>query len=220
LAGTGDPDAAFTAIATELDRFSVAGLTAEIRASQEIGAGSLKVIGTIYDSAGHDVGRFSRDLLVIGDRWRAFHMAFELDPHVRGGAFRSAFFQHAEAVYRKYGIDDVRVSAEKIGSYLWAKEGFRFCGDIEGQRQAQVELWKSRGRTLAQLALERGDLTASFVAGLDATFTAIEMAESDPLEPREIANFGKNHTWVANGHTVWLGKEILIDWNWNGIKEL
>lgn len=71
-------------------------------------------------------------------------MVFELEPQVRGRAFGEAFFRHAESVYRSHGIDDIRVSAEQIGSSLWAKEGFAFMGDADEQRQAEVELWASR----------------------------------------------------------------------------
>lgn len=215
-----DPDAAFAAIAEELDGFSSDGLTVAIAARQEMGLGSLKLAGAIYDESGHRVGTFSRDLLVIGSRRRAFHMVFELEPQVRGRAFREAFFRHAEAVYRSYGIDDIRVSAEQIGSYLWAKEDFVFMGDKHGQRQAEVELWMSRGRSCAEAAVARGDLPEAVMMEIDALFAEIAAGGREPLEPRDLARLAYQHTWTSDGHTVWLGKEMLIDWAWNGIKTL
>lgn len=220
MAGSGDPDAAFAAIVKELHGFSAGGLTAEIKTNQDMGQGSLKLIGTVYDSDGYEVGRFSRDLLVIGERWRAFHMAFELEPNARGGPFRDAFFRRAEDAYRKYGIDDIRVSAEKIGGYLWAKEGFRFCGDEQAQRDAEVDLWRSRGRALAKAAVQSAHLPGSVLAELEATFKGIADGTRAALEPHELAELGKQHTWLSDGHTVWIGKQLLIDWNWNGIKDL
>lgn len=217
----GDPDAAFAAIAKELDGFSSDGLTVKIDARQEMGPGSLKLDGRIYDEDGRSVGFFTRDLLVVDNgRRRAFHMVFELDPRVRGRAFREAFFRHAESVYRSHAVGDIRVSAERIGSYLWAKEGFAFMGDTDGQRRAELDLWASRGRPFAEAAVGRGDLPEAELQKSEAVFAEIADRSREPLEPGDVARLADQYTWTSQGHTVWLGKEMLIDWEWNGIKLL
>jgi hypothetical protein len=215
-----DPDAAFAAIADQLHGFAAGGLVAEItKTSDEMGRGSLNLIGAVLKD-GIEVGRFSRTLLDTDGHWRAFHMRFDLDPEARGGPFRDAFFKHAESVYQERGIDDIRVTAEDIGSYLWAKEGFHFLGNEDDRRTAVVDLWKTRGRPIANHAVQRGDLPATVRAEIEQKFTEIEAGTEKPLEPVELAELAADHTWHSGGHKIWLGKEMLIGWSWNGIKDI
>lgn len=220
MAPKGNPDTAFAEIAENLHGFTSSGLVVEItKAFQEMGPGSLALVAAIYKDD-VEVGRFSRTLLDLDGRWRAFHMRFDIDPPARGGSFRKDFFHHAEATYRAHGIDDIRVSAEEIGSYLWAKEGFRFMGDEESQRTAEIELWETRGSSLAEQAVKRGDLPELVYEQIEETFAAIRAGTQKPLKPAELADLGSGHTWTSAGHPVWLGKAMLIGWSWNGIKDL
>ena len=92
--------------------------------------------------------------------------------------------------------------------------------EFAGQPDAEVARWESHGRAVGKKAVAARHLPESAFQEVDALFADIAADYRAPLGPQELAMLANQHTWTSNGHVLWLGKEFLLGWKWNGFRDL
>ena len=126
------------------------------------------------------------------------HSSLELTPGMQGQGFATRFNAHAEAGYRRAGIEQITLDANlDVGGYAWARAGYDFAN--EASRISVVSHAESMAAFYppdVQRAIER----------------VVRNPNSTPIE---FAMIG--HT---PGATTWPGKEIMLGAGWDGVKRL
>lgn len=91
-----------------------------------------EVYGRVYTPEGHHVGGFHRDVGLDEDGWLSVvHQGLDLETPHQGTGFATAFNAHAEAEYRRLGVERITFEQTKdVGGYAWARQGFEFRHDL------------------------------------------------------------------------------------------
>jgi len=195
--------------------------------------GQMFVEGTIHNSRGREVGRFSRSIEVGDDgKVYAHHGNMELDGRVQGSGFASEFNGHAVDWYRQSGVDIVYLDAHNIGKYAWASQGFNFGSRQDTQYHLDelhdhVEAIRSgSGKSKYGEAIPRKLRGAKDLdAQLDAADHLIERAgrtkygEPDYPTAYEISQIGRSSGQGRSDQ--WLGKQFMLTGpTWQGFLQL
>jgi len=208
------------AIVEELRSFSFAGFTVDATVEEETDS-LIAVRGHIYDSSGEEVGHYDRHFANRDGAWEVHHEGLYLDPGIQGRGFGTAFQRESEEVYERHGVDQISMFAQEVGSYAWHNFGYHLAGTPEVRQKQCAAIWnKHGGRDRARAALDAGRIDQSLFDATNKLFEAIAHGQHDPVEPDEIAAIGREIVWTENTRKMWLGKTILINSQWTGVKSL
>jgi len=149
-----------------------------------------------------------------------------------GSGFASALVKEIEKRAVPVGVVESNVHAVNIGGYAWATMGFEFdprqynYGDDSPHPLDAEQVVRAQSQQVAssmlyemeRLAEDRPDLLSQV-----SEFAAV--AESGQLSLRELADWGRERSWMETTETGtrenWLGKQGLIRGDdWNGVKFL
>jgi GNAT superfamily N-acetyltransferase len=212
----------FDRLVRDLRKFKHAEMRADLTIDREA-PNLVHVRGVVLDAQNEEVGRgisrtfFFRD----GEGWEVRHEGLYLNPEAQCKGFGSAFEQYSMEIYRRAGVVQVSLRAEQIGSFAWRNLGYRLPSDPVVRRKQSVAIWTEHGgRSRAQVAVERGHVTQEQLNEIEELFSAIEQGNREPLEPFEIGDLGTDTRWEEDGRHMWLGRAILTNAKWTGIKEL
>lgn len=183
------------------DGFSAGGLTAKIRREDHWPPRGGKVTFDINDERGRHAGygqyHFQGDTAHID---RIF-----LDTDAQDNGFATALHKHFFDTLREHGTKKVHLEAVEIGSYAWARAGFKW------QRDPAVEQ-KRMYRDADLFAAHRNHVPQELFDELDRKVKAGEFSSE-----AELAAFGRQFTWKdQRGHTMWLGKLVMLNGDWDG----
>lgn len=205
------------------------GLTAVVTESTPVhtGAKFILVSGNVNDAAGNRVGTFTRAISEKNGKFIARNSSLNLSPKVRGQGFAEGFNANAVDWYRDNGIAEVHLIATEVGGYAWARAGYDFAspqsatavlmrvleatepgstahGDVNSKA---ARIPKER---LAAQRLLAGEL---FDRSEGATF-----GNAGYPTPYEISQLGR---WPSAGKDdMWIGKAIMLDSSWEGVRYL
>lgn len=207
------------AIAEAIHGFSADGYTAKITQY-----GQLTFTGTVIDSEGRAVGRFSRS---FESTTKVYHGSFTMDEPHRGSGFGTKFIQHSFDAYKDNGFTTVGVGTANIGRYQWAKQGFGFSPGSDRVVFNHIRD-VANGTAYYNVASAGDPQREAKLALLDELVRQID--EGTIKTPAQIAAFGRRTSWEfatagPQGTTkqvkMWLGKWLLLQGpGWNGIKKL
>lgn len=209
--------------------------TGDVKVSRGHGRGSIKVSGTIFDSSGSDVGMFTRQLrpLKSGDI-EAEHVTLLLNKDVQGQGFAHAFNKHLFDWYRENGVSRVRLLADSdVGGYAWARAGYDWQpDDVDGllDMQNRIDLARRDGSgILKRVPAERREEQRRLAQQLYLDVADTVTEDTDPDDelpdvielwptPFELSQLGR---WEGAGRDDWwIGKSIMMDSNWWGVRYL
>jgi hypothetical protein len=190
-----------------------AGLTTQVTFANRFNGGpegddtGVTVRIRITDADGNQVGEAERAIYRDGDgNLAAVHELLDIDPEVRGQGFASAFNQHLTDWYRQQGVERIELTANiDVGGYAWASHGYDFADEDSAQRIANrlMEHVDSAPPDVRQAARE-------LLARFDRPFGS----DGFPT-PFEVSRLGR-----AEGAKSWLGKTVLLNSSWEGVKWL
>lgn len=195
------------------------------------------ISGKIRDASGDAVGRFTRILMRGGDGLSVEHSYLHLDPAHQGQGFAKAFNGFLYDWYRASGVKYVRVHANiDVGGYTWATQGFDFedADSAEGilerlQDQAdavQETIWRTRDKT--KTARPDDQALAEIKASLKRSQDQVDAAR-DILARADEHRFGTDHYPSAfeisqcgrhEGADDWIGRRVMLDSDWHGVRWL
>jgi len=192
---------------------SFAGLNAEVVGASPLMGGpdgadpGVSVRIRLTDADGNEVGHAERGIYRDADgNLAAVHELLELDPEVRGQGFASAFNQHLTDWYRQQGVERIELTANiDVGGYAWASHGYDFADEESAQRIANRLMERLDG---APPEVQRG--ARELLSRFDRPFGS----DGFPT-PFEISRLGRDP-----GATSWLGKDVLLNSAWEGVKWL
>lgn len=161
--------------------------------------GRTMVTVRIVDAKGNQVGEACRTVHPAGQA-RINHNYLVLDSGTRGQGFATRFNAHTEAAYRTNGIRMITLHADiDVGGYAWARAGYDFRNN------------QTRSATTRQAYVE--SLTRGHPRSVVDRFR--QLMTDSKATPLDVAMVG--HT---PGATLWPGKEIMLDSDWQGVKML
>ena len=189
---------------------------------------SISVEGKIYDSAGHEIGDFSRSIgpvemhyggVVRREIW-AEHKIVQLDPKYQGKGFGTEFNRRAINWYRASKVYGIGLSDHN--GYVWASQGFDFANGImpdhkvEELRDLVAALRAGRTRdkynaTIPKQLREAPNLDAQLSAADALLKRATTIKPGKPGYPTayEVSQLGR-----ASGQSgktaTWLGKYLKV----------
>jgi hypothetical protein len=161
----------------------------------------------ITDADGNEVGSASR--AVYRDEngnLAAVHEELVLDPEVRGNGFAAEFNRNLTDWYRSQGVERIELTANiDVGGYAWASHGYDFADEDSAQRIAN-RLMEHIDSAPPEVQKQARELLKRF----DRPFGS----EGFPT-PFEISRLGRDP-----GAASWLGKDVLLNSAWEGVKWL
>lgn len=189
----------------------------------------VSVGGSVYDSRGHNVGRFTRQIQkdpTTGDL-TVYHAFLQINGTTQGNGFSNAFNGHLINWYRQSGVKQVTVHANiDVGGYTWASFGYDFATRsdarmMEGRfRDAlrDLEAGSYHGRRIQGAGMDRDHQ----IAELKALMQRIDdYSFGQPGYPtaRDFSQTGK---WQGAGgrSDVWIGKALMLGMSWHGVYRL
>jgi GNAT superfamily N-acetyltransferase len=210
-----------TQLLNDLNAYERGGLRALLRVKSDEDP-VVEVIGEIVDDDGANAGDLSRHYVRRQGAWVASHTGLYLDPAFQGRGFGRGFHRHSEDVYRRHGISQISLFAKMKGAYAWHTEGFKLAGPPERRRQHCIDIWeKWGGRERAAKAVQEERVAQAAYDGAASEFSRVSRQERDPMEPDEIARLGADARWRDDdGREMWLGRLILTDSQWVGVKQI
>lgn len=206
-----------------------AGLSAVVTESTAVHRGGklLVTAGNVNDANGKRVGTFTRSISEKDGKWIARHSSLNLASKVRGQGFAEEFNANAIGWYRDNGISEVHLNTAEVGGYAWARAGYDFA-DVGGASAVLMRVLEAAepGSTahgdvnskaaripkdrLAEQRRIAGDL---FDRSEGATFGDVGYPT-----PYEISQLGR---WPGAGKDdMWIGKAIMLDSSWAGVRYL
>lgn len=199
-------------------RFAYAGLRTEVDRVEPYADGSIGIYGQVFREDGAKVGVFNR-VLHYGDQppW-VHHKRFGLDRDVQGSGFAAAFNQDLYDWYRASGFDHIQLTANiDVGGYAWATQGFDFA-NAEVARQFVAGF--DRSRTPAEWATKLGqdqDHVERSLAQLDDLVARVRAGEH--ITAYQFSQVGRL-PGQGGKDALWLGKFLMLNFNWLGTKAL
>lgn len=199
-------------------RFEYGGLRTAVDRVEPYSDGSMGIYGQIFAQDGSKVGVFNR-VIHYGDvpPW-VHHKRFGLVPEVQGSGFASAWNQDMYDWYRASGFDRVQLTANiDVGGYAWATQGFDFATDLVAR---QFVAGFDRSRTPEQLATRLGQPVEHVVqslAQLDDLVARVRAGEH--VTAYEFSQVGRLRG-QGGKDALWLGKFLMLNFNWLGTKAL
>jgi len=205
----------------DLNAFSAGGLSTRLEVKADDGT-VVETGGEIVDQNGNHAGTVSRSYVRREGNWEARHTGLYLDEPFQQRGFGRAFQRASEVTYRKHGIGQVSLFAQGTGAYAWHSEGFQLAGPPERRCQQCLDIWRKwGGRERAHDALQAGHVTQAEFGAADEEFSRVERGDRASMEPGDIAAIGANKRWKdTGGREMWLGRVILTDSRWTGVKQL
>lgn len=205
------------------------GLTATVTEATPVelaGRNSLIVAGNIEDDQGNRVGTFTRSVSLNKEDGKrtASHSSLNLAPKMRGQGFAEAFNSNAIDWYRANGIGEVHLFTAEVGGYAWARAGYDWGAPsgAEGvlKRVKAAAEPSSFGISVDGNAVPDDRLEAQRQLARDLLKRAesAKFGEVGYPTPYEISQLGR---WPGAGKDdMWIGKAIMLDSSWQGVRYL
>jgi GNAT superfamily N-acetyltransferase len=196
------------AVIDRLDGFEHAGLRTTVSKRRVHPPSGGEVEFDILDESGEMVG-------YIGRSWQGDAVKLDrlwLEPQHQGSGFATAFYKHSLSAFRDLGFEKVKTQAIQVGSYAWAKWGFRF------DRRPQVAV-----EQIVTDAVEKGRWNEAVQAGVPdwmQTDFVERVTAGRFTSEAELASYGREHVWTENDQAMWLGKKVLMNAGWFGTLDL
>jgi hypothetical protein len=166
---------------------------------------NIRIDGVVLKD-GKRVGSFDT---VIHPRGReAFHEGLFLDKSVQGGGFAGEWTAHVGMGYARTGIEKIGAfAASDVGGYAWAQRGFDWRFKMPSQ-----SVWNNMNNY--------ADLAPTPEIGQELARMIRNTKMGRPPTPQQVANLGRDASWVSGGKTTWMGKEIMMGSDWSAVMDL
>lgn len=192
---------------------------ASVNPSTYTTTGEPKVVvnAKIVDSEGREVGMISRTLKINrnGDI-RVVHSLMKIyDDENKGTGFSSQFSAASEELYERMNVAEIEVMAAWDGSYVWARAGYDWNLDDYSVRMALGAVPEALDDALEQAILDNRPEDANRIGDIIERFDTLSSDDPDYPTPLEIASLESQDPNITS-----LGRLILTDTNWFGIKRL
>lgn len=186
------------------------------RFSESDGGAKLFFNGDIYNDRGEKVGTAERTLVIDSDGSASvYHNLMEIDEENRGTGFSTEFSAAAEELYKKLGIDAIRLQASWDGSYVWAKAGYQWDTE-KGNKGVVLGSIRSQIRSAIETARNDGRLRDSDnLQDLLDRLTDLDMEDPNFPTPLEIASLKSEDPDRPN-----FAYDFMYNTDWRGIKRL
>lgn len=186
------------------------------RFSQSEGGAKLFFDGDILNDQGDNVGTAERTLFIDKDgKASILHRLMEINEENRGKGFSTAFSAASEELYKKLGIDAIRLTASWDGSYVWAKAGYQW--DTERSSKSNV-LGGVREQLVDFIEVARNDgrlRDADKMQDLLDRLNDLDMSDPNFPTPQEIASIESEDPNLPN-----FAHDLMYGTDWMGIKPL
>jgi ADP-ribosyltransferase exoenzyme/Phage Mu protein F like protein len=190
---------------------------------------SIGIDGKIYNSAGLEIGYFSRSIspttlhytdgTVRREIWAEHHIV-QLEPKYQAKGFGGPFNRRAIDWYRQSGVHGVSLSDHN--GYVWASQGFDFAGGIVPESTIQAlrdtiadlragKIADQYGVKYPKALREAGDLSAQLAAADNILVRLASVRPGQPGYPTayEISQVGR--TTQRGKTSTWLGKHFMFN---------
>lgn len=172
----------------------------------------------IKDSEGYTIGDTQRSIhvtpngtIIVG------HGQLILDNESRGQGFSTAFSAASEAMYKKMGVDRIRLWTIRDGSYVWAQAGYVWDPSMNKESATGMVIEKLEDALQAAISDGReSDVLA--LSDLIERMNTLDLADPDFPTPKEIANIVSEDQEKFPDRAF--GRSILTDSEWYGVKYL
>lgn len=209
------------------------GYTIKVKAENIMSGTLFTVEGTIHNEYGRQVGSFEREINfdMHGPEHRDYgttvvkHETLVLEASAQGKGIADALNAHSMEMYRKYGVDRIETHAGyDVGGYTWAVAGFRIEGSVPRHEEIAQLMNDGVKYKLPQL-MKEGHLTEEQRDDVLHKLNALREASlaGEDIQPIHIASLGEDtHKFKREGnsgdpYTTWVGKELLLGRNWEGV---
>jgi hypothetical protein len=191
--------------------------------SVEVNPGGITTImGEVRDLDGNRVGQFIR-AIKRGDDGKlvADHNILQLAKRIQGQGLAKAFNGQLIDWYRQSGVDRIELTANvDVGGYSWARNGYDWA-----KARAAEKVMHRLEKSIQDLEAGKGtdgmtDVAAQIKAGraLLARARTASFGEDRYPTPYEISELGRPQGARPADH--WLGKLVLLDSSWSGVRYL
>lgn len=172
---------------------------------------------------GQNLGRADRKIrkLRLDDGsfvYDAHHSIFQLNKAAQGRGISTAFLRESENLYKQMGLDRVSLNANiDVGGYAWARSGFDWndWSDLNYViRRFEKRLADDQALLIAGKAPLMSVSEREAIIELRKRTTQKAFREGKAPTPFELSQLGYNNS------DTWLGKEVMLGSDWDGVKVL
>ena len=192
---------------------------ASVNPSTYTTTGEPKVVvnAKIVNSDGVEVGVISRTLKqnANGDI-RVVHSLMKIyDDENKGTGFSSQFSAASEELYERMNVSEIETMAAWDGSYVWARAGYDWNLDDYSVNMALGAVPEALDEALERAILDNRPEDANKIGDIIERLDSLSSDDPDFPTPLEIASLESQDPNISS-----LGRQILTDTNWFGIKRL
>lgn len=159
----------------------------------------------------------------IPDYNMVYHKYFKLNEGYRGNGVSEVLMEESMNLWKKLGVGKVTLNANiDVGGYAWARYGFnfknvgsmnRFFNEANYRLLSASSNYPVKPKNISGEDWERG--MAEF-RKLMARATAHNFKNGTAPTPFEISQIGRKLTQAGGRDSMWFGKLIMLDSNWDG----
>lgn len=208
------------------------GLRTEVTAvDQPSGSTDTIVKGAVYNQSGKQIGQFRRSFgRDASGALYAGHELLKLDENVKGSGFATEFNNRLYDWYRRSGVQRVQLRTAWDGGFVWARAGYDWANQesadkVRDRLKLGVDQLRKKNAKPLGYRSPRGmkvkDRERQFEAAdaLIARWEAAKFGEPDYPTPFELSELGRV-AGQSGRNEMWLGKWVMLDSAWNGVKWL
>ena len=181
------------------------------------GEPKIVITAKIVNSDGEEVGIISRTLKQNsnGDI-RVVHSLMKIyDDENKGTGFSSQFSAASEELYRRMNVSEIETMAAWDGSYVWARAGYDWNFEDYSVTMALGGVPDALDDALEQAIIDNRPDDANKIGDIIERMNELSSDDPDFPTPLEIAALESQDPNITS-----LGRRILTDLNWFGIKRL
>lgn len=182
--------------------------------------GTIEIEASVLNDDGEKVGLITRQFARDSEgKLVATHYDMRLAKNVQGGGFAQAYNDRMVAWYRRNGFDRIEIATSSVGGYAWARAGY-YWRRSDGPLGAETV--RERLRAYVDGPARKQPHWHDAIAEAEQLLKRWDTAEFGSPEypsPLDVAMIGRK-AGQAGRDATWLGKEVMIGSNWQGVKKL
>jgi hypothetical protein len=178
--------------------------------------------GYITNKTGEHVAYFERWLHMDEQgKLVATHETLKVNDDQQGKGIAQMFNDHLMNWYQRVGVDRIElVAGMEVGPYAWARQGYRVRGVEGGENRKRwvadrIDRMVEQARYMGASNRVKYEESQAMVRDLVALKNASNRGED--IQPIHVASIGQGNdtwTWEDDHGSTWLGKSVLIDWEY------